>query len=164
MSCTKKPYVDYSTDDSKFNSNYVGGYMNAWVGEVGRDNYSELDNLMSEENHNRIREKVAWELSDIYPQEKGGIHVTNRVIDGVLVNLYKDGYSKNIYDIIDQAIYIIAESIRIEHDTIKQNWALDKWVIKYGSNDQENRFGLAAHSKIKLKLRRPATMQFNMRY
>lgn len=138
--------------------------METYIHEVGRDYFSseDLKELYSNRTLGLIREKVAKILKGVHPEGKS-IYVTNEVIKGVLSQLYKNDPA-NMYIIIDKAIHLISSDIRSEFTTVSQNNNLSVWVQQYGSNDQENKWGLASHPKLKMKERRPTPMIFNMRY
>lgn len=147
--------MDYSEISDKTQIGYIGcDYF------MGQD----INELDSKRTMDLIRGKVAdiLELWKVHPTGKR-ILVTDEVIQGVLVPLYKDEFGP-IYGLIDRCINIICTSIRDEFAQNSQNFALNNWVVQYGSGDQANPWGLRAHSKIKLRERRPVPMQFNMRY
>ena len=138
--------------------------MEPYIHEVGRNFFihEDIKELYNVKTLNLIRNKSAKILKDVHPDGKD-IYVSDEVIKGVITSLYKNDFS-NIYLMIDMTIHIITTSIIDEFKTIHKNNQLSPWVQQYGSNDQENKWGLASHSKIKLRERRPTPMIFNMRY
>jgi len=66
-----------------------------------------------------------------------------------------------VQSMIDQTIEIVVSDIRISLGTEQQNEKLSAWTTVLGDfNDQ----GLRSYAPIKLKVRRPNPMQFNMNY
>lgn len=66
-----------------------------------------------------------------------------------------------IQSLIDQTIEIIFSNIRNTYKMEQFNSSLTKWVEVMGDF---NVAGLRQHSPIKIRERRPSTMQFNMNY
>ncbi len=131
---------------------------------VGADNFvhPSADNVFSKDNIALLRNKISLALKGVHPEDKK-IVCTDRVIKGVLTSLYNNDFG-NLRDINDNAIGIIVSYIKTEFDMIKQNNKLTPWVQQYGSNGYENASGLAAHSTITVREKRPFNPEFNMRY
>ena len=134
------------------------------IHNIGREFYSndDEDELFSAYTLNLIRDKAANSLRDVHPEGKR-IMVSDDVIRGVLGQIYRNE-NDSMFRMIDKCISIIIVNIKNEYQSVEQNNNLSIWVTQYGSNDVANKWGLAAHSKIKLREKRVAPMVFNMRY
>lgn len=72
-----------------------------------------------------------------------------------------DQQANMVQSMIDQTIEIITENIRSQLGMEQCNEKLSAWVQVYGDFNTE---GLRSHSIIKVRDKRPDTMQFNMNY
>ncbi len=93
-----------------------------------------------------------------------GVYQNFRTTTGDIFSRYvipNDQQGNTIQNIIDQTIEVITNHIRNEIGIEQQNQTLTAWVQVYGDF---NSSGLRQYPPIKVKERRPNTMQFNMNY
>jgi hypothetical protein len=76
-------------------------------------------------------------------------------------NIHGDGTSNYIQNMIDEVIEIIVSDVRNNLEMEEHNSKLSIWTTVFGDFNQH---GLQQHSKIKVRNKRPASMQFNMNY
>lgn len=173
-------YADYICGDELSNINHQ------FLRHVG---YSDFNNntsyyknddkfyqhFFSKENIEKIQNEISKNLKDT----KGNpIIVSINVITGVMSNIYENftpetGDIYNRYNIPNkntvnyisqmnsQVITVIINYINNENEIINNNKKLTVWTTVLGEFNKE---GLRSHSKIKLREKRPMSMQFNMKY
>ena len=128
----------------------------------------------SQETINTIQKKVK-ELT----REKGKSYLVPaaqiaKVMDGIYQNfrpnvgdIYSryvvpnDEQANMVQSMIDQTIEVLTDYIRNEYGMQNQNEKLSPWVQLYGDFNPHN---LTQTPPIKLRYKRPATMQFNINY
>jgi len=76
-------------------------------------------------------------------------------------NVPSESPQDQLASLIDQTVEIIVANIRNSTGMEQQNQTLSAWVQVYGDF---NTSGLRQHPPIKVKNKRPSTMQFNMNY
>jgi hypothetical protein len=124
-----------------------------------------------------ISKKVTELTRGVDPQNRAIIVPDNRiceVLDGIYANyrpsvgdihtryiLPNNGQQDQIASVIDQAIEIIVGNVRNSIGMERQNEKLSAWVQLYGDFNQH---GLRQYPPIKLRERRPSTMQFFQNY
>lgn len=139
---------------------------------------SSFETLFSESNLASSQKRITELLQNVSPTGQP-IIVPTDTISSVLYQCYLtnrpqvgDIYSRYIQseyttgrddlsDITSRAINIIVSQIRNEYGMIECNKRLTVWNTILGDFNQA---GLLSHSQIKLKKKRPETMQFNMNY
>jgi hypothetical protein len=107
--------------------------------------------------------------SIIVPDERiievmDGVHRNFKPQTGDIYSRYhidNAGEYNIIQNLIDQTIEIVVYNIKTQLGIEEYNKTLSTWVQVYGDF---NPHGLRAHSEIKIKEKRPITMQFNMNY
>lgn len=139
---------------------------------------SSFETLFSESNLNACQKRITELLQGVGPNGRP-IIVPTDTISSVLYQCFQtnkpqvgDIYSRYIQseyttgrddltDITSRAINIIVSQIRTEYGMIECNKRLTIWNTVLGDFNQA---GLRSHPQIKLKLKRPEPMQFNMNY
>lgn len=107
--------------------------------------------------------------SIIVPDERicevmDGVYANFRPPTGDIYSRYivpNDQQANMVQSMIDQTIEIITDYIRNEIGIIKANEKLSAWVQVYGDFNEHN---LTQTPPIKIREKRPATMQFHMNY
>ncbi len=165
-------------------SNYATGKSgnisdNKYMQNVG---YMELNSCVidyfSPQNVNMISKKVTQLLQGVHPQGKM-IVVPDEHITSIMSSIYDNYQPQNagdiytryiipsnmrtdaVQDMINQTIEVIVSQIRIDYETREQNAKLTAWTTVLGDF---NAHGLRSHAPIKIRLRHPEYMQFNLRY
>lgn len=103
----------------------------------------------------QIREMI----TSVWNVEGGGNRAD--IYTAATFNLPEDKIGYDYKRIVQIVIQSITSQIRNTHEMAKCNDKLDIWNQLYGNF---NAAGLRAHSKIKLREKHPAYMQFHMRY
>lgn len=93
---------------------------------------------------------VLWQCIQNHRPNAGGIG-----------SLQIDTGRDDLGNIVRAAERIITSTIRTEYQTVVQNRQLNIWNTILGDF---NALGIRSHPEIKVRLRKPETMQFNMRY
>jgi hypothetical protein len=149
---------------------YVGYHEN---------NVKGLDTLFFKEKTLRlISTKVSELLQGVDPKNRTYIvpdYIIRNIMDDVFTNyrppvgdIYSrfiipsnDADNNNLQSLINQTIEIIVYKIRTEAGMIEANKKLTVFTTILGDFNQH---GLRGHSVIKVRHRKPDTMQFNMHY
>lgn len=76
-------------------------------------------------------------------------------------NVPKNSPTDYTQDLIDQTIELIVNDIRVNLGMQQNNAKLTAWTTVYGDFNEQ---GLRSHPPIKIRNRKPASMQFNMNY
>jgi hypothetical protein len=76
-------------------------------------------------------------------------------------NVPKSSPTDYTQDLIDQTIELIVNDIRVNLGMQQNNAKLTAWTTVYGDFNEQ---GLRSHPPIKIRNRKPASMQFNMNY
>jgi hypothetical protein len=136
------------------NTYKIDGYNN-FITESGYV-YTDVDDstrlLFSNQHLNMIQSKITQLLDGVHPEGKN-IVVTTKNISSVLYSIYNNNRSDNTA-MTDTAIELICENVRTEFITIKQNNKLNIWDTVFDGTK-----GMRQHPPIKLRERRPASMQ-----
>lgn len=145
---------------------------------VGYEQNQHLNNFFNQDTVQLISKKVSELLHGVHPENKK-IVVPDKNIIGVMNQVYTnfrlpvgDIYSryhipsqrKNedyIDDMIDQVIETITSYVRNTMEIEENNSKLTVWSTVYGDF---NAHGLRRHSTRKIRLKRPASFQFHMKY
>jgi hypothetical protein len=126
----------------------------------------------------RIIQKKVSELTKGIHEEGKTFVVTDEVVVNVMDGIFRnfkpsrgDIYTRNnipsdgqinlVQSMIDQTIEVITDHIRNEYGMQKANEKLSPWVQLYGDFNPHN---LNQTPPIKVRDKRPSTMQFNMNY
>jgi hypothetical protein len=153
---------------------------NGYTKFIGWDNTVSADVnfqfLWSPERLKVYQTKITQLLEGVSPDGRP-IIVPLKTIGNVLYQCYEshrpqvgDIYSRftqsentrdDVRDIVDRTINIIVSQIKNEYEVIDNNSKLSIWNTVYGDF---NKHGLRQHPQIKVRKRRPSTMQFHMRY
>jgi hypothetical protein len=160
----------YTVCDSDCDYNYLR--YAGWT-----ENNACIKQLYSKETVDLISKKVTQLTLGVDPKNRKIIvpkDIICKVLDGVYHNnrpptgdifsryIIPNNEQQNVVQsIIDQTIEIIVSSVRNNMEMNQYNETLTAWVQVYGDF---NTAGLRQHAPIKIRERRPATMQFNMRY
>jgi hypothetical protein len=80
--------------------------------------------------------------------------------DADLLSLSTDNVGLSSNYIINQVVEFMAEHIKTEYEINTNNKRFSAWSALYGAND----LGLRAHAPIKLREKRPAPLQFHMKF
>lgn len=152
--------------------------MNNWqlIAHSGfQSDSSNFDTLFSEDTLNFLSKKITELLRPFYPP---GITVPHDKINNVLNAVYQgyrpstgDIYSRYtipsnenanyIDEIINQTLQIIVSQIKDTLTIEQNNSQLSVWTTVLGDFNQH---GLQSHAPIKIRNKKPQTMQFNMNY
>ena len=136
-----------------------------------------IQNFFSKDNVNTISKKITELLMGVDPQNRP-IIVPNTTIAGVMNDIYKNyrphtgdiysryiiipnEYNTYIQDITDQVIEVITSDVRVNLEMEENNRKLSIWTTVLGDF---NKHGLQQHPQIKLRVKRPTPMLFNMNY
>ena len=144
---------------------------------VGWQSDCQYSNLYSKKVIKYIQNQVTDLLSKMYPNSAKQL-VTEQLVYNTMSSIYDtnrsnvgDIYSRYIVPtielrcdeatIVHRTINTIVKCISDEKDMIDANKKLSKWTTVYGDF---NKYGLRAHSQIKLSEKHPQHMMFNMNY
>jgi hypothetical protein len=113
--------------------------------------------FFSKSNVDFISEQITQRLEGVHPEKKHiivPIPTILSVMDSIYTNTYRD-----VDKMTMMTISYLSDYIRNEYDIERQNSQLSNWVIQYTPDT-----GLQQHPQIKLRLKRPTPMIFNMTY
>lgn len=139
-------------------SNAVVGFFNSDTVKMISTKVSELLEGVDEKNRkivvpNNLIVDVMNGIQKSYTPPVGDINTR--------YNIPKESPTDYKQDMIDQTIQIIVNDVKYNLGMEQNNAKLTAWTTVYGDFNQK---GLRSHAPIKIRNKRPASMQFNMNY
>ena len=142
-----------------FPNNCIKEYFNAKTVKLISNKITQLTLGVDENNRpiivpNKTICKIMNDIYNTYKPPTGDIYSRYNVSSGITSENY-------VQNMIDQVIEIIVSDIKNNLEMEENNRKLSIWTTVYGDFNEHQ---LRQHPPIKIRNKRPASMQFNMNY